>query len=464
MIQMSLDSIARAVEGKVIRGDSAELVSGAVETDSREIKTGGIFFAKFGKNDDGHKHVQAAKENGAVLAIVQHPVDVEIFQIQVTDTVVALNSLAQHVLSEVRSLGKLMVIGITGSNGKTSTKNMLRAVLETQAKTIAPRDSFNNEVGLPITVCRLESDTAYLVLELGAAGLGSIDKLASWTTPDIGVELKVGMAHAGVFGGIETTALIKAELMPHIRKVAVLNQDDPYVSAMLQPEGVSRVSFGTSDESSFQIIGTDLTLSGTVVKLRFPDGEEQALTLKILGEHQAMNVAAAIAVLDQLGIDRAVSMEILSNLEMAERWRMQLFRRKDGVFVINDAYNASPDSMRAALQTLATLGRQGHRTVAVLGEMAELGEFSQAEHDALGRLVVRYNIDQLFVIGEAAKLIHMGATQEGSWDGESVFIPSMSDAFEQVNGKLAPGDVVLVKSSNSANLRFLGDELAEADI
>lgn len=463
MIQMSLDAIARAIEGKILKGSSTDLVSGAVETDSREIRNGGIFFAKVGENDDGHNHVQAAKDNGAALAIVQHPVDVNIAQIQVDDSVTALSALARHVLSEVRSLGNLVVIGITGSNGKTSTKNMLRAVLETQGKTVAPRDSFNNEVGLPVTVCRLESDTNYLILELGAAGLGSIDKLASWTSPDIGVELKVGMAHAGVFGGIETTALIKAELMPHIRKVAVLNQDDPYVSAMQPPPGVTRISFGTSEDATLQIMSTDLTLSGTVVKLRFLDGEERTITLKILGEHQAMNVAATLAVLDQLAIDRAASISALENLEMAERWRMQLIKRQDGVYFINDAYNASPDSMRAALQTLATLGRQGHRTVAVLGEMAELGEFSKSEHDALGRLVVRYNIDQLFVVGEAAKLIHMGASQEGSWDGESVFIPLISEAFEQVNGKLAPGDVVLVKSSNSANLRFLGDELAKAE-
>jgi UDP-N-acetylmuramoyl-tripeptide--D-alanyl-D-alanine ligase len=175
-----------------------------------------------------------------------------------------------------------------------------------------------------------------------------------------------------------------------------------------------------------------------------------------------MNVAASLAVLDQLGVDRSFSIEILQNMEMAERWRMQLTKRADGVFVINDAYNASPDSMRAALQTLATIGRQGHRTIAVLGEMAELGDYAVSEHDQLGRLVVRYNIDQLFVIGERAKLIHMGATQEGSWGGESSFIDSISEAFPIVNGKLSAGDVVLVKSSNAANLRFLGDELAEA--
>lgn len=463
MIEMNLSAIAVAISGKVIRGSASLTVSGNPETDSREVTPGAIFFAKVGATDDGHNHVGSALQKGAALAIVQREVpEIDIPQILVTDTVVALNELAKHVLSEVRSLGKLQVVGITGSNGKTSTKNMLREVLSSVGKTVAPRDSFNNEVGLPVTVCRLESDTQYLVLELGAAGLGSIDQLASWTTPDIGVELKVGMAHAGAFGSIQTTALIKAELMPHIRKVAVLNVDDPYVSSMKPSTGVKSVGFGISDDAQFQILSTEVNLEGTKLQLKFPDGESRNLTLKILGEHQAMNVAAALAVLDQLQVSRDTSISMIEQMEMAERWRMQLTKRPDGVFIINDAYNASPDSMRAALQTLATIGRQGHRTVAVLGEMAELGEYAVTEHDQLGRLVVRYNIDQLFVIGERAKLIHMGATQEGSWGGESSFIPLMSEAFEQVNGKLSAGDVVLVKSSNAANLRFLGDELAEA--
>lgn len=462
MISMTLQQIASAVSGSIVLGDAQLEVSGNPETDSREVVKGSIFFAKVGAKDDGHNHIADAKARGAALAIVQRRVsEVDIPQILVSDSVVALNELAKHVLAEVRSLGKLSVVGITGSNGKTSTKNMLREVLSRVGKTVAPRDSFNNEVGLPVTVCRLENDTKFLVLELGAAGLGSIDQLASWTTPDIGVELKVGMAHAGAFGSIQTTALIKAELMPHIRKVAILNIDDPYVSNMKAPAGVKTVGFGISDQAQFQIVRTEVGLPGTKVLLRFPDQETKEIHLRILGEHQAMNVAAALAVLEELAISREQSISILEGMEMAERWRMQLIERADGVYVINDAYNASPDSMRAALQTLATIGRQGHRTIAVLGEMAELGEFAVQEHDQLGRLVVRYNIDQLFVVGERAKLIHMGATQEGSWGGESSFIPSMSEAFEAVNGKLAAGDVVLVKSSNAANLRFLGDELAE---
>jgi UDP-N-acetylmuramoyl-tripeptide--D-alanyl-D-alanine ligase len=385
--------------------------------------------------------------------------DLPLNQIRVADTVTALSALASYVLEIQRGNG-LQVVGITGSNGKTSTKNMLRAILSEAAPTVAPRDSYNNEVGLPLTVLELTDQTKYLVLEMGAAGLGSIEKLARWCKPDIGVQLKVGLAHAGAFGGIEQTAKIKAEMMPHITKAAVLNFDDPVVSDF-EPEGsVSKVGFGYSDEAGYQLVSASVSISGTRVEFRYPDGESKSFALKILGEHQAMNAAAALAVADLLGIDRVHAVTTLEKLELAERWRMQPLLRSDGALVINDAYNASPDSMRAALQTLATLGRQGHRTVAVLGFMAELGEYSNAEHEALGRLVVRYNIDKLYVVGADAKLIHMSATQEGSWDGESEFYEDASAAFDAINDKLTSGDIVLVKSSNVSGLRYLGDELA----
>jgi UDP-N-acetylmuramoyl-tripeptide--D-alanyl-D-alanine ligase len=385
--------------------------------------------------------------------------DLPLAQIKVADTVVALSLLAEFVLSQVRPNG-LKVIGITGSNGKTSAKNMLAAITAKVGKTISPQDSFNNEVGLPLTVLRLEQDTKYLVLELGAAGLGSIDRLASWTKPDVGIQLKVGMAHAGAFGGIEVTARIKAEMMPHIGNLAILNMDDPIVRDFEARNGVRSVGYGYSADAQLQLLHVGVSLKGTSIELRYPDGERRELNLRILGEHQAMNAAAALLAAEELGIDRTLALQTLSELEIAERWRMQPMMRKDGVLIINDAYNASPDSMRAGLQTLATIGRQGHRTIAVLGLMAELGDQTLAEHESVGRLVVRYNIDKLFVVGKEAKILHLSATQEGSWDGESEFFENASEAFDAINAKLLPGDVVLVKSSNVAGLRFLGDELA----
>jgi len=459
MIKLSLEQIANAISGEIVVGDSASQVFGTVRTDSRLVESGDIFFAKLGENEDGHRYLESLVSK-ASLAIVSNPrLDLPLAQIKVADTVVALSLLAEFVLSQVRPNG-LKVIGITGSNGKTSAKNMLAAITAKVGKTISPQDSFNNEVGLPLTVLRLEQDTKYLVLELGAAGLGSIDRLASWTKPDVGIQLKVGMAHAGAFGGIEVTARIKAEMMPHIGNLAILNMDDPIVRDFEARNGVRSVGYGYSADAQLQLLHVGVSLKGTSIELRYPDGERRELNLRILGEHQAMNAAAALLAAEELGIDRTLALQTLSELEIAERWRMQPIMRKDGVLIINDAYNASPDSMRAGLQTLATIGRQGHRTIAVLGLMAELGDQTLAEHESVGRLVVRYNIDKLFVVGKEAKILHLSATQEGSWDGESEFFENASEAFDAINAKLLPGDVVLVKSSNVAGLRFLGDELA----
>ncbi|MFM2019784.1 MAG: hypothetical protein RL718_365 [Actinomycetota bacterium] len=459
MIKLSLEQIAKAISGEIVVGDSASEVFGTVRTDSRLVEPGDIFFAKLGEKEDGHRYLESLVSK-ASLAIVSSPrLDLPIAQVKVADTVVALSLLAEFVLSQVRPNG-LKVIGITGSNGKTSAKNMLAAITAKVGKTISPQDSFNNEVGLPLTVLRLEQDTKYLVLELGAAGLGSIDRLASWTKPDVGIQLKLGMAHAGAFGGIEVTARIKAEMMPHIGNLAILNMDDPIVRDFEARNGVRSVGYGYSADAQLQLLHVGVSLKGTSIELRYPDGERRELNLRILGEHQAMNAAAALLAAEELGIDRTLALQTLSELEIAERWRMQPMMRKDGVLIINDAYNASPDSMRAGLQTLATIGRQGHRTIAVLGLMAELGDQTLAEHESVGRLVVRYNIDKLFVVGKEAKILHLSATQEGSWDGESEFFENASEAFDAINAKLLPGDVVLVKSSNVAGLRFLGDELA----
>lgn len=459
MIALTLSELAEATSGELVAGDPETVVSGHCDTDSRKIESGDIFFAKPGEHDDGHRYLEEVAGLAGLAFVMQPREDLSLNQIKVSDTVTALSALASYILERQRARG-LQVIGITGSNGKTSTKNMLRAILGEVAPTVAPRDSYNNEVGLPLTVLELTDETKFLVLEMGAAGLGSIEKLARWCKPDIGVQLKVGMAHAGAFGGIEQTAKIKAEMMPFITKAAVLNFDDPVVSDFEPPVSVQKVGFGYSDDAGYQLVSASVTIAGTRVQFRYPDGMVKSFALKILGEHQAMNAAAALTVVDLLGVERDLAISALERLELAERWRMQPILRSDGALIINDAYNASPDSMRAALQTLATLGRQGHRTVAVLGYMAELGEYSNSEHEALGRLVVRYNIDKLYVVGTNAKLIHMSATQEGSWDGESEFFEDASAAFAAINDKLTSGDIVLVKSSNVSGLRYLGDELA----
>ncbi len=464
MIELSLAEIADAVGGEV-RDTHSTLVTGSVETDSRLVTAGALFIAKPGDVTDGHEFVGAAKAAGAVAALVEHYVDEDIAQLKVANSVKALGLLAEYVLNKVRQSTNLKVIAVTGSNGKTTTKNLLRAILSQVGETVSPIESFNNEVGAPISILRIDENTRFLVVEMGAAGPGSIRYLARMTKPDVAVVLKVGLAHVGEFGGIETTAAIKAELVEELSDSAclILNADDGYVRDMESKSKVKPIWFGTS-KADFLASNIELTENGTNFEMHWPDGESMPVTLQMLGEHQVMNALAALTVADSLGLSKEAAVRAVEQVPLAERWRMQVLRRADGVTVINDAYNASPESMRAALQTLAQLGKTGHRTIAVLGEMAELGEYSREAHDSIGRLVVRLNIDQLFVIGQGAKLIHMGASQEGSWDGESRFFESIDEAFEPVRGMLVSGDIVLVKSSKSANLRHLGDDLAEVKV
>ncbi|MBT1620240.1 UDP-N-acetylmuramoyl-tripeptide--D-alanyl-D-alanine ligase [Curtobacterium flaccumfaciens pv. poinsettiae] len=497
MIAMTLAEIAAAVSGELIGGaqatDVAEpgdlVVEGSVETDSRLVRPGSVFFALPGEVTDGRRFVPAAVDAGAALVITPERVDTTAPQIVVTDGYEALAALAHEVVTRVRMStadrvdadgrpAPLRVVGITGSNGKTSTKNMLRTILEQHGATIAPEGSFNNHVGAPISMLGVTYGTRYLVVEMGASGVGHIAKLVSIAEPDLGVVLKVGLAHAGEFGGIEATQRAKSEMVTDLPETAtaLLNVDDDRVASMRDLTAARVVGFGTSAEADYRITGIETDRSGTRFTLTAPpvrpEGDRPSdatlsggpdrvdVRLAILGEHHAMNAAAALTVAHRWGVPLADGAAALASMTRAERWRMELLQGgPEGVTVINDAYNASPDSTAAALRTLAQIVRPGERTVAVLGEMAELGEFSTEEHDRIGRLVVRLGIGQLVVVGRGAMPIHQAATLEGSWDGESVFIEDVDDAVRAMQEMLRPGDVVLVKSSKSAELRFLGDRL-----
>lgn len=461
MIAINLQDIAKAINAKLI-GDGTVVVSGSVETDSRQIKAGSLFVAKPGEVTDGHEFVSSAIANGAVAVIVEREVPSTVPQLVVKDSVFALGLLAKHVVSKVKALGELKVIGVTGSNGKTTTKNMLREVLSTAGKTIAPEESFNNEVGAPYSMLKIDEQTRFLVVELGAGGPGTIRYLAEMCEPDLGIELKVGLAHAGEFGGIEATENIKAELVEELPStgVALLNFDDERVMNMATRTKAKVITFGLGSLSDYSAADVAISLAGTSFDYTTPDKKTTKVNLQILGEHHVYNALAALATAEILGVDRKQAIQAIESMKLAEKWRMELNVASSGLTVINDAYNASPDSMRAALQTLAQLGRiSGKKTVAVMGEMAELGDFSAHEHDAIGRIAVRLNLGQVVVVGKGAKLIHMGASQEGSWDGESQYFDEISNALGYLREMLTGDEIVLVKSSKSANLRFLGDDL-----
>ena len=463
MLALTLADLAAMIHGSVHGTEDAatRVIDGPVTVDSRRVVPGSIFVAMRGETTDGHLYVDDAVAAGAALVIAEHPLKNDVDQIVVTDASAALSALAHGVVARVRAHGTLKVIGITGSNGKTTTKNLLREILAGVGETVAPEGSFNNHVGAPLSMLAVTDTTRYLVVEMGASGVGEISRLVKIATPDIAVVLKVGLAHAGVFGGIERTRLAKAEIVTDLppTAVAILNGDDYRVASMAGLTAARVRTFGLDDDLDVRADDIEVSLAGTSF-VATVDGATHPVRMRILGEHHVMNVLAALSVAAELGLDIPAAIAVIERVSRAERWRMEVLERPDGVIIINDAYNASPDSMAAALKTLAQLARLGHRSIAVLGEMAELGEYARDEHDTIGRLVVRLNVAQLVAVGYGARHIQTAAGLEGSWDGESLLVADVDEAYNILQLMLRPGDIVLVKSSKSANLRFLGDRLA----
>jgi UDP-N-acetylmuramoyl-tripeptide--D-alanyl-D-alanine ligase len=466
VIALRLAELRDELGGDLGGAEPSTTVSGSVQTDSRLVEPGDVFFALPGAVTDGHLFAQAAVDAGAALVVAERPVDFGVPVLVVPDGVAALAALARFVVARVRALGRLRVVAVTGSNGKTTTKNLLRAILAGEGPTVAPDGSFNNQVGAPISMLRVDERTEYLVVEMGASAVGDIARLIGIVTPDIGIVLKVGLAHAGGFGGIEQTQRAKSEMVTDLpaTAVALLNTDDPRVEAMAGVTAARVVRFGLDARADVRASDVRATAAGTSFTVH-ADGAALPVTLRILGEHHVGNALAALASARELGIPLERAVAAIETVPRAERWRMELLAGDpaigDGrVTVINDAYNASPDSTAAALKTLAQIAEPGQRTVAVLGHMAELGEYETEEHDRLGRLAVRLNIGQLIVVGEGARAIHQAASLEGSWDGESVYVPDAEAAYDLLRAELRAGDVVLVKSSKSAGLRHLGDRIA----
>jgi UDP-N-acetylmuramoyl-tripeptide--D-alanyl-D-alanine ligase len=461
VIHLSLDDLAGIVGGTVYgRSDQVSII-GPIAVDSRRATEGCVFIAMRGENTDGHRFVSAAIDAGASIIIAERPLDVAVPVVVVDDSRDALTNLTGEVVARVRAEGRLKVVAVTGSNGKTTTKNILRAILETAGPVVAPHESFNYEVGVLLSMLDITAATEFLIVELGASAEGEIARLVSIVVPDIAIVLKVGLAHAGGFGSIEATQRAKAEIVAELptTAVAVLNVDDTRVAEMAGMTRARVVSFGFSGSAELRAENITTTSAGTSFTLVSAQ-DRHTVRLRIFGEHNVMNAVAAFAAAKELGVDMGVAIAAVSMLPRAEHWCMDLHRAPGDITVINDAHDASPDSMAAALKTLAEITRGKHRAVAVLGEMSELGEFADEEHDRLGRLAVRLNIDQLIVVGHAARHLHNAAGLEGSWDGESVLVESADVAYDLLRDVLQPGDVVLVTSSNSAGLGMLGDRIA----
>ena len=490
MIALTAAQIAEAVSGTLSATLDPATVLVHVTPDSREVTAEGtLYVAKPGERADGHDFIDAALGAGAAAVLAERPTHAPDGAahpaIIVEDAVLAMGALAREVVRRVREHSPTTVIGITGSAGKTTTKDLLAALLATQGPTVAPVGSYNGEVGVPLTVFRAELDTRFLVVEMGADHVGNIAYLCDLVRPDIGVVLMVGTAHAGSFGGVANIARTKGELVEALGPdgVAVLNLDDERVAGMAA-RTAAPITWFTADERGVARAAEDVAAgraSGLVAArdVRADDQERPVFDLQVgtdeaavrhpvasglTGLHHVHNVLAAAAAAHAAGMDPAEIARGLDGLGPASRFRMERTDRADGVTIINDAYNANPESMRAALRTLATLGRSsGRRTWAVLGEMLELGDARVREHTLVGESVVRLNIAQLLVVGAGARPLYIGALNEGSWGEEAHFVDDAAQAEAFLTEHLRPGDLVLVKSSNGVGLAALGERLATAD-
>jgi UDP-N-acetylmuramoyl-tripeptide--D-alanyl-D-alanine ligase len=457
VIRLTAGEVAGAVGG-TLTGDAAAEVTGAVTVDSRTVAAGDLFVALPGERVDGHDFLPAAAAAGAALALVARP-DPALPCVTVDDPVAGLGRLAGAVHARLTADG-LRTVGITGSSGKTSTKDLLGQVLAAAAPTVSPPGSYNNDIGLPLTVLDADEATRFLVLEMGARGPGHIARLCAVARPQVGVVLNVGSAHLGEFGSADGVAQAKGELVEALAGdgTAVLNADDPRVLAMAGRTRARVVTTGRGPDADVR--AGDVVLDEQA-RARFSlivQGESHPVALQVVGEHQVANALSAAAAALALRLSPAQVAAALSAAAPRSRWRMEVTRRPDGVTVVNDAYNANPESMRAALSALA--GLAGGRRIAVLGAMAELGPGGPAEHERLGRDAAAAGTDLIVAVGADAVGIADGAVAAGRRAGEeSVHVPDRTAARELLEKVLRADDVVLIKASRSYGLERLAADL-----
>lgn len=468
MIRLTLAQIAQITGGTVLSSSTVGSmeISAPVVIDSRKVQAGGLFAAFVGEHVDGHQFAEAVAAQGAAI-LASRSVDVP--GVLVDDVTDALTKLATQVLQRLRRDGQLRVIGITGSQGKTSVKDLTAHALSNHASTVASVGSFNNELGVPLTVLEATDSTRFLVLEMGARGRGHIEHLCKIAPPDIAAVLNVGSAHVGEFGSKSETALAKGELISAVRPtgIAVLNQDDPLVLSMSANTVAKIRTFGRApdpratdalcqagqqaqlnaqlpDTPQVAFSAPTLDQAGHPTFRLTIDSQEFDVTVPQIGLHHAVNAAAAASIATAAGVPAADVITSLSTAVSASPMRMQRFERSDGVLVINDAYNANPESMAAALRTVAAFGPR--RTIAVLGQMLELGEHHEQEHRRIGQLANELGFESVIVVGADASAIAQGA---GSI---SELVDDVDAAVRTLSRSLHAGDVVLVKASRGARL------------
>ena len=460
-MRLSSEWIAQAVGG-TLHGSPAD-VTGQVVTDSRLATPGSLYVARRGENSDGHDYIAAAANNGAVLTLVEYPVDVPIAQIVVEDSTYALGELARTHLAQLRAQGILDVIAVTGSAGKTTTKDLLAQIMAADAPTVAPRLSFNNEVGLPLTVMEADENTRHLVLEMGASGPGHIDYLTRIAPPDVAIELMVGHAHLGGFGSVEGIARAKAELIHGLVPggITLLNADDDLVMGMRAdaPGEVRTFSAQGKDEATYRAENIRLDEAGHPSFTLVAGGEGGEIRLNLVGIHHVSNALAAIAGAHTLGLPLTHIIESLNAATALSPHRMDVRElRVDGhdITLIDDSYNANIDSFRAGVAAARALAHE-RPLIVVAGEMLELGEATRATHREVASFFTDAHAQAVITLGECA--VHYA---EGLADGIThTHVRNVDEAYAELRRILEDRSVVFIKGSLYSNACKVADQLME---
>jgi UDP-N-acetylmuramoyl-tripeptide--D-alanyl-D-alanine ligase len=450
MIELSVAEIAEIVGGKSF-GDSGAIVTAEPFFDSRRAIPGGIFLALEGQQVDGHNFVEDALAQGGVTAFTTRQVGSNC--IVVADVLEAISKLGAEVR---RRLPQMKVIGITGSQGKTTTKDITHHVLSLVGETIAPSQSFNNDLGVPLTLLRANGKTRFCVLEMGARHEGDIARLVQMAKPDIGVVLVVGTAHIGEFGSREAIAKTKSEIVSNLSKdaIAILGMYDEYTPKMATQTPATVMYFG--EQTSCDVRATDIDIrEGRAHFDLVSKAGREPVALRLIGRHQVPNAlaAAAIATALQIPIDKIASG--LSTAEIASKWRMEI-SDIGSILLINDSYNANPESMRAALETLRYFAQErGGRAWAFIGKMHELGESSQRDHQNITASAEQMGIDHVVAVN---------TPEYGNTAGAQLLVHHVSSLDEAlaISKEITPGDVILVKGSRAEGLEKLSDALKNA--
>jgi UDP-N-acetylmuramoyl-tripeptide--D-alanyl-D-alanine ligase len=469
MVTMSASYLAEIVGGEVVSGP-AEVVLRGAEIDSRQVVPGMAFFALPGERTDGHDHIGAAARGGARVAVVSRfdesvanqlgkPGAPDVAIVLVADVAAALGALAEHHRGTLRCT----VVGITGSTGKTSTKDFLVAAVGEARFVVATQGNRNNELGVPLTILRAGPRTDVLIVEMGMRGAGQIARLCALARPTLGIVTNIGQTHMELLGSQEAIVQAKGELVvcvPAEGRV-FLNGDDAW-SRGLEDRSLAPVTWYGMGES------VDVRASGiTVDDLGRPSftlsasGEEALVALPVPGRHHAYTAAAAAAAALHLGVALDDIAARLGKVRVSDM-RMQVFVAANGVTVINDAYNASPASMRAAIDTLADMRASGAR-VAVLGDMAELGSLTDLAHFRIGEDVARSGIESVVTAGPLARRIAEGALAAGMPQADVRPCANVEEASEVLDDLVCAGDVVLVKASRSMGFERIVERILATD-